>query len=959
MSNSFKNSGQSVKKNRKSHEKTNTISAKKLVQARLPFKVLADKPSPAFTSLAVAEGENNIVIADIRKRKLSFGSDVEEDGGAANHNLSKGHLSVSLESKRKKSSAIKDEEALSIEDSSEDNSSYKASNENIIIQTPKVHTNKKRIGITTPQSINKAQIGKGNSSPKLQIKFPLSSGKKSKKRKSRIRSEDGNKLETRILTDSNDESGLVFNLNPLKKPKIDNKEEDKFVKTESQLKGEEVIELDCEHEDLDKDKIDSVNVETDCERGDVDINQSLTGESTKSAAVLEDPNVKKHKDLTPKQKKLIERRRKIREEKERKLQDEKKRKQEQKDEKEQKKRKEREEKEEQKRKERDERERKRLVEIDAKNEEKRKRNKAKEEELRKREEERKRKEQEKEEAELKKKKAAEAFTKFFLPKTSIDNAATTSICSANDNVKILAFQPFQIKGDMKMAPIVRNILSAESRQTLDALQTRKEYLPEIRLYLALMRSEDELDRVGEAIIQEGLIHGRERTRAKFYQFHDNRRPPYYGTWRKKSTVVTPRKPFVQDKTFFDYDIDSDDEWEEEEPGESLDGSEDDKDKESEDDDYEVDNKWFVPHGHLSEEEMQNEDELVTNDDNTREAQKIKLQMLQQEFSQQMTRKMEKIKPRLIGCVWVDENGNQPENCAKIIWDSLQMRAMLYNESLTFEDQKSEIERSEPLSPMAAATVEKLKPISLSEEMIKKLACLIHGNKHSKNFLINEYIAYVEKTEEAIKNGGVRKPVKSTIRDKIDEIAVWKAVETIESNQEDASLIDSNSNKKHKKRKIKKKLCWVVSQAVLDKMDLQHLDLKNSWNYTLIPKLKNTHEASTNIDKLNESKLLQVYNNEEDQVKEKHDKHQAAEEKIKGQLPEQNNSINMKQQQGTGKKRVPLLISVQRGQKIPSTIKNNLISQFLQKAANSKSSNKVNNTKQTSDSLDENDMVVMD
>lgn len=80
-------------------------------------------------------------------------------------------------------------------------------------------------------------------------------------------------------------------------------------------------------------------------------------------------------------------------------------------------------------------------------------------------------------------------------------------------------------------------------------------------------------------------------RAKFFKFHENQRPPYYGTWRKKSKQIGPRNPFAQDtvskfilyftllhctqnkynifpkwQVFFDYEIDSDDEWEEEEPG---------------------------------------------------------------------------------------------------------------------------------------------------------------------------------------------------------------------------------------------------------------------------------------------------------------------------------------------------------------------------------------------------------
>lgn len=54
---------------------------------------------------------------------------------------------------------------------------------------------------------------------------------------------------------------------------------------------------------------------------------------------------------------------------------------------------------------------------------------------------------------------------------------------------------------------------------------------------------------------------------------------------------------------FEYDIDSDDEWEEPEDGESLRGSED---EESQDEQYEEDNDMFVPHGYLSEEEGQDE-----------------------------------------------------------------------------------------------------------------------------------------------------------------------------------------------------------------------------------------------------------------------------------------------------------------------------------------------------------------
>lgn len=111
---------------------------------------------------------------------------------------------------------------------------------------------------------------------------------------------------------------------------------------------------------------------------------------------------------------------------------------------------------------------------------------------------------------------------------------------------------------------------------------------------------------------EHVKKSKQKYRAKFLHFHENRRPAYYGTWQKKSTKVKGRTPFgvdtvsflIQSNTssvaysdvllqkVFDYEVDSDEEWEEEEPGESLHGSDDEKDKDNVDDDYEVSRHKF-------------------------------------------------------------------------------------------------------------------------------------------------------------------------------------------------------------------------------------------------------------------------------------------------------------------------------------------------------------------------------
>ncbi|KAK6911768.1 Chromatin assembly factor 1 subunit A [Dillenia turbinata] len=99
-------------------------------------------------------------------------------------------------------------------------------------------------------------------------------------------------------------------------------------------------------------------------------------------------------------------------------------------------------------------------------------------------------------------------------------------------------------------------------------------------------------------------HGRSK---QLLQFDKSYRPAFYGIWPKKSHVVGPRCPLKRDPEL-DYDVDSDEEWEEEDPGESL--SDCDKDDEEENleegyskvDEEESEDGFFVPDGYLSENE---------------------------------------------------------------------------------------------------------------------------------------------------------------------------------------------------------------------------------------------------------------------------------------------------------------------------------------------------------------------
>ncbi|XP_020099408.1 chromatin assembly factor 1 subunit FSM [Ananas comosus] len=102
---------------------------------------------------------------------------------------------------------------------------------------------------------------------------------------------------------------------------------------------------------------------------------------------------------------------------------------------------------------------------------------------------------------------------------------------------------------------------------------------------------------------------------KLLQFDKSCRPAYYGTWSKKSGVVGPRHPFKKDPDL-DYDADSDEEWEEEDPGESLSDCEKDNEESLEDenskvaDEEESEDSFVVPDGYLSENEGVQVDCLV-------------------------------------------------------------------------------------------------------------------------------------------------------------------------------------------------------------------------------------------------------------------------------------------------------------------------------------------------------------
>jgi chromatin assembly factor 1 subunit A len=415
------------------------------------------------------------------------------------------------------------------------------------------------------------------------------------------------------------------------------------------------------------------------------------------------------------------------------------------------------------------------------------------------------------------------------------------------------------------------------------------------------------------------------------------------------------KCFIFPQKFFDYEVDSDDEWEEEEPGESLHGSDSEKEKDGADEEeYEVDNDFFVPHGHLSDEEMQDDEQ---EENNHPETQKAKLKILQQEFAAEMKKKTEKIKPRLIGCIWMngdeDENGctmDKKYHCSDIIWRILKAReAWTTEEGIKLEDNfEPELpEPEEEVEPKTPANQKNQPKAKFNDGSIKELLRLVHGNLNGRKFIIREFQAYRLKNYH--KEPDFLEFSQRNVDEKMLEVADYKTC------PDEGPLFG--------------KKCWYVKNDVMQQFfGDDNLKLPNEWTYILEKEVKEKKPKqpvlkTAEVEKKKETSppvvkeiavvkettkpIPEVFRASQASVKLSQAAVKASPIPIKTQPSTAKASpIAVKRQSSTAKaspiavkaqpsgsapvkKRVQLLMSVPCGQPIPEAKKNNLISLFKQ------------------------------
>ncbi|XP_789313.3 chromatin assembly factor 1 subunit A isoform X2 [Strongylocentrotus purpuratus] len=407
---------------------------------------------------------------------------------------------------------------------------------------------------------------------------------------------------------------------------------------------------------------------------------------------------------------------------------------------------------------------KKQEELEAKQEEKKK----KQEERIKQEEEKKQKEA----AELSKKsKQSQVFKNFF----SVQAQAPVK----KPEVKGW-FAPFEVKSDQVLAPCRRvnpkDLDLEQVNKHLEAPSSGSLYLDELKSGKfkprkdvrtpgpARAAQESSMDVAGPSIPEDVPTSKKKKKRQpegpkkpdglkmKMLQFHENYRPAYYGTWQKETSVVAGRTPFKKDTDTFDYEVDSDDEWEE--PGESLSNSEgEDEDGDADSDDEEEDG-FFVPHGYLSAGEG-GEDDEDTDNLKARQAAKAKA------WDNEIKRRCEALKPMIITFIQVASTNKTRQDERKKLeaYQAMPLTNLPIATSFTKREKaKGKEESSNAMEGEGAAAGtqrlggrmgNKLKPVP--EEAMPELMNLVHGNMAGIKSLIREFRDYWRRKQHRLES----------------------------------------------------------------------------------------------------------------------------------------------------------------------------------------------------------------
>ncbi|XP_033120744.1 chromatin assembly factor 1 subunit A-like [Anneissia japonica] len=511
--------------------------------------------------------------------------------------------------------------------------------------------------------------------------------------------------------------------------------------------------------------------------------------------------------------------------------------------------KERKEKEKQAKKQKEEEEKQEIMRV--KEEEKKKKQaiiEAKLEEKRKKEDEKQKQiEEEKrinEEKKLKKEKQEKAFRNFF---TKAPECSTIKE-KWSENVSCGPFAAFELKEGMMLAPRVRRVIDEDKKKELkEAINNQTltaSYLNDIKCN-GFKPGKDVKTAVTSSSDTQVIPDGKQLVKCKFLYFHDNYRPAFYGTMRKTSKKINPRNPFAMDE-ILDYEVDSDEEWEE--PGESLSNSEGEDDPASDDD--EDDDGFFVPHGYLSEDEGGNDCEDGIKKLKEKQAAKA------QAWEAGLKKKIETLTPVLIGPVWEGErNDTQSKH-----WKALQQFAAIVLVNTPIPTSYSQLSSTDITEHSATGECENkhtLKRKGVPKEAMPDLIRLVHGNTAGIKALSRSFREFWDqKNNDSTKNetddsshvvaGSSNERGPSPVNNLADN-PTRPSTPSIEC---DFSISARQMKLKINKIAVREKRngydreCWYVDEEILKKYNLMDLPVPNTT--VKEKKLKNTADTCSPV-----------------------------------------------------------------------------------------------------------------
>ncbi|XP_017262373.1 chromatin assembly factor 1 subunit A [Kryptolebias marmoratus] len=457
-----------------------------------------------------------------------------------------------------------------------------------------------------------------------------------------------------------------------------------------------------------------------------------------------------------------------------------------------------EEREKEKREKREKEEKEKAERLKAKEELRKSKLEAKMEEKRKKEEEKRIKEEEKRLKEEKDRlKAEKAEITRFLQKSKIQQAPKTLAAACGK------FAPFEIKENMSLAPLTRvqceeSVLEELDRCLLHPAENSeglKDWIGQKPRRSGPTKTR-QTGSLRDCVIVDGPkpdgIPDRKRCGAmKLLQFHENYRPAYWGTWSKKTSHISPRCPFRQDKDIFDYEVDSDEEWEEEEPGESLSHSEGEDEEEGGDDEDDDDDGFFVPHGYLSNDEGALEEE----EGGDLEKQKLRQTLKAREWDELMSskKKMKVLEPVVRGCVWEADRAGL---------EAFQLYAVCLVEPL-------------PTADSSPSPEELLQKGQREEQLLGQLLPLLHGNPNSSKVIINEFQEFCRQQTSSPSSPS-------------DPSSPQSSPENIPTRIQLKRLIKKSAV--YEKRSSFRRCCWYVHAEVLSRFGQEALPVPCQWTH---------------------------------------------------------------------------------------------------------------------------------